>query len=94
MTINGRRNKPIGPGGQYSVALHPCTARELEIASVSRLHRRGRNSDRRGVKGVFCSAMVPPLSGPIHSMTNDNYAPVAQAALTAVWNTILEALTG
>ena len=56
-----------------------AAAREPEIASVSRLHRWGRNRIDEGVKGVFLLGMVPPLSGHL-IVANDNYAPVAQAA--------------
>ena len=76
MAINGRRNKPFGPGGSTR-RLHPCSslARLPSIAAGSALptgragglHRRGRNRIDEGVKDVLLPGMVPPLSGQIHS---------------------------
>ena len=71
MEINGRRNKPFGPGGSTR-RLHPSPPQK-------RGFRRGRNRIDEGVKGVFFLGMVPPLSG-YAIVANDNYAPVAQAA--------------
>ena len=71
MEINGRRNKPFGPGGGTR-RLHPSPSHEGGF-------RRGRNRIDEGVKGVFFLGMVPPLSG-YAIVANDNYAPVAQAA--------------
>ena len=68
MEINGRRNKPFGPGASTQV---PSTS-DQEL-------RRGRNRIDEGVKGVFFLGMVPPLSG-YAIVANDNFAPVAQAA--------------
>ena len=58
MAINGRRNKPIGPGG---------STRRLHQSPASDGFRRGRNRIDEGVKGVLLLGMVPPLSGQIHS---------------------------
>src|SRR4051795_9217756 len=62
MAINGRRNKPIGPGGSTR-RLHPCSllARlPFHLAGsvrpkgrTGRLHRRGRNRIDEGVKDVL-----------------------------------------
>ena len=71
MEINGRRNKPFGPGGSTR-RLHPSPP-------VNGGLRRGRNRIDEGVKGEFFLGMVPPLSG-YAIVANDNYAPVAQAA--------------
>ena len=71
MEINGRRNKPFGPGGSTR-RLHPSPP-------LLGGFRRGRNRIDEGVKGVFFLGMVPPLSG-YAIVANDNYAPVAQAA--------------
>ena len=70
MAINGRRNKPFGPGG---------STRRLHQSPASTGLRRGRNRIDEGVKGVLLLGMVPPLSGHF-IVANDNYAPVAQAA--------------
>ena len=73
MEINGRRNKPFGPGG---------STRRLHLSarlSKARAFRRGRNRIDEGVKGVLLLGMVPPISGHL-IVANDNYAPVAQAA--------------
>ena len=63
MAINGRRNKPIGPGGSTR-RLHqnPNLTAEVEDGLW-----RGRNRIDEGVKGVFLLGMVPPLSGRSHS---------------------------
>ena len=74
MEINGRRNKPFGPGGSTR-RLH----QSLEFSPSHGGFRRGRNRIDEGVKGVFFPGMVPPLSG-YAIVANDNYAPVAQAA--------------
>src|SRR3954447_5522377 len=71
MEINGRRNKPFGPGGSTR-RLHQSPR------SVNGL-RRGRNRIDEGVKGSLFPGIVPPLSG-YAIVANDNYAPVAQAA--------------
>jgi len=71
MEINGRRNKPFGPGGSTR-RLHPSPPLKDGF-------RRGRNRIDEGVKGEFFLGMVPPLSG-YAIVANDNYAPVAQAA--------------
>ena len=56
MEINGRRNKPFGPGGS--------TRRLHQSPAASRGgFRRGRNRIDEGVKGVLFLGMVPPLSG-------------------------------
>ena len=72
MAINGRRNKPFGPGGSTR-RLHQ------NPAPASAGLRRGRNRIDEGVKGALLLGMVPPLSGQ-SIVANDNYAPVAQAA--------------
>jgi hypothetical protein len=72
MEINGRRNKPFGPGGSTR-RLH----QNLNL-NFGRF-RRGRNRIDEGVKGEFFLGIVPPLSG-YAIVANDNYAPVAQAA--------------
>ncbi len=61
MAINGRRNKPIGPGGSTR-RLHQSPSR-TEIGGF----RRGRNRIDEGVKGVLLLGMVPPISGQSHS---------------------------
>jgi hypothetical protein len=68
MAINGRRNKPFGPGGSTR-RLHQGIS-----GQKSDHHRpltpnpcRGRNRIDEGVKGVLLLGMVPPLSGRIHS---------------------------
>ena len=71
MEINGRRNKPFGPGGS--------TRRLHQSPPFMDGFRRGRNRIDEGVKGEFFLGMVPPLSG-YAIVANDNYAPVAQAA--------------
>ena len=63
MAINGRRNKPFGPGGSTR-RLHPSPA-SLFVRENGL--RRGRNRIDEGVKGVLLLGMVPPLSGLIHS---------------------------
>lgn len=73
MAINGRRNKPFGPGGSTR-RLHPSP----DLPGYAGL-RRGRNRIDEGVKDELLLGMVPPLSGQI-VVANDNYAPVAQAA--------------
>jgi len=59
MEINGRRNKPIGPGGSTR-RLHPSPP---EPSSWAGGFRRGRNRIDEGVKGVLFPGIVPPLSG-------------------------------
>ena len=73
MEINGRRNKPFGPGGS--------TRRLHQSPLYDRINglRRGRNRIDEGVKGSLFPGIVPPLSG-YAIVANDNYAPVAQAA--------------
>ena len=61
MAINGRRNKPIGPGGSTR-RLHQNPNLRHEDGLW-----RGRNRIDEGVKGVFLLGMVPPLSGLFHS---------------------------
>ena len=73
MAINGRRNKPFGPGGSTR-RLHPSPVHDRRAGL-----RRGRNRIDEGVKDELLLGMVPPLSGQI-VVANDNYAPVAQAA--------------
>jgi len=68
MAINGRRNKPIGPGGSTR-RLHPCSSLArlpFQVAGSVRptgrtgeLHRRGRNRIDEGVKDVLLPEMVP-----------------------------------
>jgi len=58
MAINGRRNKPIGPGGGTR-RLHQSATRNLLNL---RAFRWGRNRIDEGVKGWFSLGMVPPLS--------------------------------
>ena len=70
MAINGRRNKPFGPGG---------STRRLHPSSAENGLRRGRNRIDEGVKGGLLLGMVPPLSGRL-IVANDNYSPVALAA--------------
>src|ERR1700749_2870254 len=69
MAINGRRNKPFGPGGSTR-RLHPIPASTgfggAELGST------------RGSKARFCPEWVRRY-GP-YIVANDNYAPVAQAA--------------
>ncbi len=74
MEINGRRNKPFGPGGSTR-RLHQSPDFLPPFGGL----RRGRNRIDEGVKGVFFPGIVPPLSG-YAIVANDNYAPVAQAA--------------
>ena len=71
MAINGRRNKPFGPGGSTR-RLHPSP-------TLTGGFRRGRTRIDEGVKVGLLLGMVPPISGQI-VVANDNYAPVAQAA--------------
>src|ERR1700722_625086 len=52
MAINGRRNKPFGPGGGTRRLHH---------------FLRGRNRIDEGVKDALLPGMVPALSGQIHS---------------------------
>ena len=59
MEINGRRNKPFGPGGGTR-RLHQNPTENLSKISG---FWRGRNRIDEGVKGVFFLGMVPPLSG-------------------------------
>jgi hypothetical protein len=81
MAINGRRNKPFGPGGSTR-RLHQFRgsgnrsrgSRQIKQRSHSVLRlpsfvvrSRGRNRIDEGVKGVLLLGMVPPLSGRIHS---------------------------
>ena len=76
MEINGRRNKPFGPGGGTR-RLHQSPSGIIPTDTGGL--RRGRNSIDEGVKGSLFLGMVPPLSG-YAIVANDNYAPVAQAA--------------
>ena len=67
MAINGRRNKPFGPGGSTR-RLHQIRgslAGDRIIGRRSPL--RGRNRIDEGVKGVLLLGMVPPLSGHCNS---------------------------
>ena len=75
MAINGRRNKPFGPGGSTR-RLHPSPA---QFNAPRTGLRRGRTRIDEGVKDGLLLGMVPPLSGQT-IVANDNYAPVAQAA--------------
>ena len=59
MAINGRRNKPFGPGGS--------TRRLHQSPPSSGGFRRGRNRIDEGVKVVLLPGMVPPLSGQCNS---------------------------
>lgn len=70
MAINGRRNKPFGPGGG---------TRRLHQKGIPVPFRWGRNRIDEGVKVALSLGMVPPSSGQC-IVANDNYAPVAQAA--------------
>ena len=54
MAINGRRNKPFGPGGSTR-RLHPCGL----VPEGDMPHRRGRNRIDEGVKDVLLPEMVP-----------------------------------
>jgi hypothetical protein len=67
MAINGRRNKPFGPGGSTR-RLHPCSvcvSSPIPVGPVLpkgrtwALHRRGRNRIDEGVKDVLLPEMVP-----------------------------------
>src|SRR3981081_3814063 len=64
MAINGRRNKPFGPGGSTR-RLHPSP----DISNSGRAlgWGGGEIGSTRVVKGVFLLGMVPPLSGHLHS---------------------------
>ena len=77
MEINGRRNKPFGPGGGTR-RLHQSSSFG-ELGPLTRELRRGRNRIDEGVKGELFPGIVPPLSG-YAIVANDNFAPVAQAA--------------
>ena len=71
MAINGRRNKPIGPGG---------STRRLHHSGINSRSHTGAKQDRRGRKGrCFCSAWFRRYRANL-IVANDNYAPVAQAA--------------
>ena len=60
MAINGRRNKPFGPGGG--------TRRLHQSPVLMRAgFRRGRNRIDEGVKDGLLPGMVPPLSGQFNS---------------------------
>ncbi len=59
MAINGRRNKPIGPGGS--------TRRLHQSAHHVGGFWRGRTRIDEGVKGALLPGMVPALSGQNHS---------------------------
>ena len=67
MAINGRRNKPFGPGGSTRRLhqLRGSLAGDRIIGRRSPL--RGRNRIDEGVKGVLLLGMVPPLSGHCNS---------------------------
>src|SRR5512140_2949610 len=58
MAINGRRNKPFGPGGSTR-RLHPSPQPDPAGSGL----RRGRNRIDEGVKDGLLLGMVPPLSG-------------------------------
>ncbi|MGX1165855.1 hypothetical protein AB7M16_002121 [Bradyrhizobium sp. USDA 372] len=58
MEINGRRNKPFGPGGGTRRLHQSPPSGELEAGLW-----RGRNRIDEGVKGVLFPGIVPPLSG-------------------------------
>ena len=78
MEINGRRNKPFGPGGSTR-RLHQNPILTMDHHREIDGFRRGRNRIDEGVKGSLFPGIVPPLSG-YAIVANDNYAPVAQAA--------------
>src|ERR1700743_1113173 len=61
MEINGRRNKPFGPGGGTR-RLHQSSSFGGLGPLTSEL-RRGRNRIDEGVKGELFPGIVPPLSG-------------------------------
>src|SRR5258708_37695938 len=58
MVINGRRNKPFGPGGSTR-RLHPCGL----VPQRDMPHRRGRKQNGRGVKEVRLPQMGPTERG-------------------------------
>ena len=69
MAINGRRNKPFGPGGstrRLHPSPHPTLPRKREGIKGGGL-RWGRNRIDEGVKDVLLLGMVPPLSGQLYS---------------------------
>src|SRR6266705_3546513 len=57
MAINGRRNKPIGPGGSTR-RLHRCSGPRALNRKRFALHRWGRNRIDEGVKGALLLGMV------------------------------------
>src|ERR1700745_4315828 len=59
MEINGRRNKPIGPGGSTR-RLHPSPP---ALIRVTRRASAGAKQDRRGVKGRAFSRYCPAVIG-------------------------------
>src|SRR5215213_5529482 len=87
MAINGRRNKPIGPGGSTR-RLHrcnSCVSSPIKVGPVLfvrmdlRAAPAGPKQDRRGRKGrAFARYGTAVMDQSI--VANDNYAPVAQAA--------------
>ena len=62
MAINGRRNKPFGPGGSTR-RLHPSPHSKPGEHGL----RRGRTRIDEGVKGALLPEMVPALPGQNHS---------------------------
>jgi hypothetical protein len=71
MAINGRRNKPFGPGGSTRRLHHQISGQQSEPRSVliadGLVRVRGRNRIDEGVKGGLLLGMVPPLSGHCNS---------------------------
>jgi hypothetical protein len=63
MAINGRRNKPIGPGGSTRRLHQSPPVHENDMHGFWR----GRTRIDEGVKGALLLGMVPPLSGQNHS---------------------------
>ena len=63
MAINGRRNKPIGPGAVPGASTKPGEHR----------FRRGRNRIDEGVKGVLCSAWFRRYRAKIRVANDNNY---------------------
>ena len=82
MAINGRRNKPFGPGGGTR-RLHQVSVRDFRVSIGSGLWTetwRGRNRLDEGVKVVLSLGMVSAVIGPNQIVANDNYAEARLAA--------------
>src|SRR5688572_24285865 len=80
MAINGRRNKPFGPGGSTR-RLRPSPP-PLPSPACGRVREgvlAGPKQDRRGRKRRAFARDGSDVTGQI-IVANDNYAPVAQAA--------------